>query len=329
MEEAKWSGRTASVLASIGSAVGLGNVWRFPYIAYKFGGGAFVVAYIIALILIGIPLLLLEFSIGYKFKGSAPYSMAKLSKEKRLPVNFEWLGWFAVFVGFGIVTYYSVIMGWSFDYLYYSLTTAWGENTKEFFFQKVLGLTSGVFELGKVQWPIVLGLLVSWVWIVLSLWKGARTVGKVVYVTVTMPWIHLLIFVVRGLTLPGAVQGINYYLTPNWKELLNPALWHAAISQIFFFLTVGFGVMIAYASFLPEGSDIVNNAILIALADAATAFVAGFAVFSTLGYYAQLQGVSVAEVARGGPELAFVTYPTIISKLPLPHSLEYSSSSCF
>jgi NSS family neurotransmitter:Na+ symporter len=132
-----------------------------------------------------------------------------------------------------------------------------------------------------------------------------------------MPWILLLIFVIRGLTLPGAVQGINYYLTPNWKELLNPALWHAAISQIFFSLTVGFGVMIAYASFLPEGSDIVNNAILIALADAATAFVAGFAVFSTLGYYAQLQGVSVAEVARGGPELAFVTYPTIISKLPL------------
>lgn len=138
MEEAKWSGRTAFVLASIGSAVGLGNVWRFPYIAYKFGGGAFIVAYIIALILIGIPMLLLEFSIGYKFKGSAPYSMAKLSNEKRLPINFEWLGWFAVFVGFGIVTYYSVIMGWSFDYLYYSLNTAWGENTKEFFFQKVL-----------------------------------------------------------------------------------------------------------------------------------------------------------------------------------------------
>jgi NSS family neurotransmitter:Na+ symporter len=317
MEEAKWSGRTAFVLASIGSAIGLGNVWRFPYIAYKFGGGAFIVAYIIALILIGIPMLLLEFSIGYKFKGSAPYSLAKLSKEKRLPINFEWLGWFAVFVGFGIVTYYSVIMGWSFDYLYYSLTTAWGENTKEFFFQKVLGLTSGVFELGKVQWPIVLGLLVSWVWIVFSIWKGAKTVGKVVYVTVTMPWMLLLIFVIRGLTLPGAVQGINYYLTPNWKELLNPALWHAAISQIFFSLTVGFGVMIAYASFLPEGSDIVNNAILIALADAATAFVAGFAVFSTLGYYAQLQGVSVAEVVRGGPELAFVTYPTIISKLPL------------
>lgn len=317
MEEPKWGGRISFVLAAIGSAIGLGNIWRFPYIAYKFGGGAFLVAYIIVLILIGIPMLLLEFSIGYRFKGSAPYSFGKLSKERKISINFEWLGWFAVLVEFGIVTYYSVIMGWSFDYLFYSLKTAWGENTREFFYQKVLGLTNSVFNLGKISWPIVMGLLFSWIWIVLSIWKGAKTVGKVVYVTVTMPWLLLLIFVIRGLTLPGAIQGVNYYLTPDWKELLNPALWHAAISQVFFSLTVGFGVMIAYASFLPEGSDVVNNAILIALADAATAFVAGFAVFSTLGYYANLQGVAVSEVMKSGPELAFVTYPTIISKLPL------------
>lgn len=317
MQEAKWGSRASFVLASIGSAIGLGNVWRFPYIAYKYGGGAFLVAYIIVLILIGIPMLLLEFSIGYKFKGSAPYSLFRVGQESTKKVNFEWLGWFAVLVGFGIVTYYSVIMGWSFDYLLYSIKTAWGTNTREFFFNKVLGLTDGVFNLGKISWPVVAGLFVSWVWIVLSIWKGAKTVGKVVYVTVTMPWLLLLIFVIRGITLPGALQGINYYLSPVWKELLQPELWHAAISQVFFSLTVGFGVMIAYASFLPEKQDIVNNAILIALADAATAFVAGFAVFSTLGYYASLQGTTVSEVMKSGPELAFVTYPTIINHLPL------------
>lgn len=327
MQEAKWQSRGAFVLASIGSAIGLGNVWRFPYIAYKYGGGAFLVAYIIVLFLIGIPMLLLEFSIGYKLKGSAPFSLSKIrvnseTLEENRPVckhsfNFEWLGWFAVLVGFGIVTYYSVIMGWSFDYLFYSFKTAWGENTREFFFNRVLGLTDSVFHFGKIAWPIVLGLAVSWVWIVLSIWKGAKTVGKVVYVTVTMPWLLLLIFVVRGLTLPGSLKGVEYYLTPNWKELLNPALWHAAISQVFFSLTVGFGVMIAYASFLPEDQDIVNNAFLIALADASTAYVAGFAVFSTLGYYANLQGVPVSEVMKSGPELAFVTYPTIINHLPL------------
>ncbi|MEO0272358.1 MAG: sodium-dependent transporter, partial [candidate division WOR-3 bacterium] len=326
MQEAKWQSRGAFVLASIGSAIGLGNVWRFPYIAYKYGGGAFLVAYVIVLFLIGIPMLLLEFSIGYKLKGSAPFSLSKIRVESEIlegsnPVNkkalnFEWLGWFAVLVGFGIVTYYSVIMGWSFDYLVYSFKTAWGENTREFFFQKVLGLTDNIFNLGKISWPVVIGLLVSWVWIVLSIWKGARTVGKVVYVTVTMPWLLLIIFVIRGLTLPGAIKGIEYYLTPNWHLLLNPQLWHAAISQVFFSLTVGFGVMIAYASFLPENQDIVNNAFLVALADASTAYVAGFAVFSTLGYYAYIQGVSVAEVMKSGPELAFVTYPTIINHLP-------------
>ncbi len=311
-----WSGRISFILASIGSAIGLGNVWRFPYIAYKYGGGAFLVAYVIVLILIGIPMLLLEFSLGYYFKGSAPYSMAKLSRGIKTKFNLEWIGWFAVLVGFGIVTYYSVIMGWSFDYLFYSIKTAWGTDPRGFFYHKVLGLTDHVFNFGKISWVIVLGLIVSWIWIVLSIWKGAKTVGKVVYVTVTLPWVLLLIFVIRGLTLPGAIEGVNYYLTPKWEELLNPALWHAAISQVFFSLTVGFGVMIAYASFLPENSDIVNNSIIIALADAATAFVAGFAVFSTLGYYANLQGVPVSEVMKSGPELAFVTYPTIISNLP-------------
>ena len=317
MQEAKWRSRVSFVLASIGSAIGLGNVWRFPYIAHKYGSGAFLVAYIVVLILIGIPMLLLEFSIGYKFKGSAPYSLFKVGRESTKKVNLEWLGWFAILVGFGITTYYTVVMGWSFDYIFYSIKTAWGTNPREFFFNKVLGLTDGVFNLGKISWPVVAGLFASWVGVVLSIWKGAKTVGKVVYGTVIVPWLLLFIFVIRGVTLPGAVQGINYYLSPVWKELLRPELWHAAISQVFFSLSVGFGIMIAYASFLPEKQDIVNNAMLIALSDATTAFIAGFAVFSTLGYYAHLQGTTVAEVMKSGPELAFVTYPTIINHLPL------------
>jgi len=143
-------------------------------------------------------------------------------------------------------------------------------------------------------------------------------VGKVVYVTVTLPWLLLIIFVIRGVTLPGAMEGIKYYLLPNWKMLLSFELWHAAISQIFFSLTVGFGVMIAYASFLSEKAEIVRDAFIIGLADAATAFVAGFAVFSALGYHAVTTGSSVHAVMKSGPELAFCTYPTIIGKLPFP-----------
>jgi len=310
LKRAHWDSRTAFVLAAIGSAIGLGNIWRFPYICYKYGGGAFLIPYFVALLTAGIPLLILEFAIGHRMEGSAPLSFAKISKKT------EWLGWFALLVGFGIVCYYAVIMGWSAKYLLSSFTLAWGADTKAFFFNNVLNLSGGVFEIGKPQGWIVLALFICWTLIVLCTWKGVKTVGKVVYVTVTLPWLMLIIFVVRGLTLPGAIDGVRYYLTPNFKALADLEVWHAAYSQIFFTLTVGFGVMIAYASFLPKKSDIINNALLISLANCATSFVAGFAVFSTLGYYAHISGTTVANVMKSGPELAFVTYPTIINHLP-------------
>lgn len=309
-----WDSRTAFVLAAIGSAIGLGNIWRFPYIAYKFGGGAFLIPYLVALVTAGIPLLILEFALGHKMRQSAPGAFYKTRK------NTEWLGWFALLVGFGIVCYYAVIMAWSGRYLIASFTQAWGTNpvaVESFFFTKILGLTGGPFQLGKIAWPLLGILALAWVWVILSIWKGAKTVSKVVWVTVILPWAILLIFLVRGVTLPGASDGLRYFLTPNLAALSNPEVWHAAYSQVFFSLTVGFGVMIAYASFLPRKSDIVNNAIIVSLADAGTAFAGGIVVFSTLGYYAGVTGQPVADVVTSGPGLAFVTYPMIINKLPL------------
>lgn len=306
-----WDNRTAFVLASIGSAIGLGNVWRFPYICYKYGGGAFLIAYLIALFVAGLPLLILEFSLGQRLGGSAPAAFAKIGK------HFAWVGWLALGVAFLIVTYYAVVMSWAANYLVYSVKLSWGSDPKTFFYHNVLHLSDGIFHLGSMQFPIVIGLLVCWVWIVLSIWKGAKTVSKVVYVTVLLPWAILLVFVIGGLTLPGASEGIKYYLTPKWAMLLKPELWQAAFTQIFFSLSVGFGVMIAYASFLPPKSDVVNNAFIIGLANCTTSFVGGFAVFSALGYYARVQGVAVADVMKSGPELAFVTYPAIVNHLPL------------
>ncbi|MBN1620533.1 sodium-dependent transporter [candidate division WOR-3 bacterium] len=327
-EKGLWDSRTAFILAAIGSAIGLGNIWRFPYICYKYGGGSFLIAYIAALFIAGIPLLLLEFAMGYKMSGSAPFAFSKLkfifkgkNDEEDVPEkkgDFQWVGWIALFIGFFITCYYAVIMGWSFNYIWHSAKMSWsGAGPEKFFYENVLHLTEGVFSLGRLQIPIIAGLVISWIWIVLSIWKGAKTVGKVVFVTVTLPWLLLLVFVVRGLFLPGAIGGIKFYLIPDFTMLLSFELWHAAFSQVFFSLSIGFGIMIAYASFLPPKSDIANNAIIIALADAATAFVGGFAVFSALGYYAQLKGVSVCDVMQSGPHLAFVTYPEIISKLPL------------
>ncbi|RKZ33984.1 sodium-dependent transporter, partial [bacterium] len=310
-EKTYWDSRTAFILAAIGSAIGLGNIWRFPFICYKYGGGAFLVAYIITLLIAGIPLLILEFALGQRIGGSAPTATGKLNK------NFAWLGWFAIFVGFIITTYYSVIMSWSANYLIHSFSLAWGDTPRAFFYENVLGLSDGIFNLGSPRPWLIVGLIVCWIWIILSIWKGARTVSKVVYVTVILPWLILIVLVIGGLTLDGAVDGVRYYLTPVWSKLADPELWQAAFTQVFFSLSVGFGVMIAYASFLPPKSDVVNNAFIIGLADATTAFVGGFAVFSALGYYANIQGVSVAEVMKSGPELAFVTYPAIINHIPL------------
>jgi NSS family neurotransmitter:Na+ symporter len=306
----RWDSRTAFVLASIGSAIGLGNIWRFPYICYECGGGAFLIPFLVALLTAGIPLMVLEYSVGHRFGKSAPLSLGSLRK------GFEVLGWFALLVGFGIATYYAVIMGWAFNYLGYSLNLAWGDNTQGFFFDQFLKLSESPMQMGGIQWMIALGLILTWIAIVASIWKGVKTVGKVVYFTVIIPWFILLVFVARGLTLPGALEGLRYYLTPNFSALLNYRVWLHAYSQVFFSLTIGFGVQMTYASFLPRDSDVVNNAFLVSLADAATAFVGGFAVFATLGYYSYQTGLPVSEVVQTGPQLAFITYPTIIRLLP-------------
>ena len=311
----QWDNRTGFILAAIGSAIGLGNVWRFPYICYKYGGGAFLIPYLIALFTAGIPIMILEFGIGHKMCGAAPTAITKLRR------NWEWLGWFSLLVAFIITCYYAVIMGWCVNFLGLAFNQGWGSNPSDYFFKDFLHLTEGHHQMGGIQTPIVFGLILSWVAIIASIWRGAKTVGKVVYITVALPWLILIIFLIRGLTLPGAFTGLAYYLTPNFSALTDLEVWSAAYTQVFFSLSVGFGVMIAYASFLPRKADIINNAFIISLADAGTAFVGGLVVFSTLGYYAETTGQAVSDVVKSGPALAFITYPTIINLFPFGKTL--------
>lgn len=310
-----WDNRPAFVLAAIGSAIGLGNVWRFPYICFKYGGGAFLIPYIIALFTAGIPLLILEFSLGHKMAASAPESFRKIGVKK------EWLGWFAILVALGITAYYAVIMSWCGNYFCYSFNLSWGKDTADFFNNKFLAISNGPLEIGKMRLIILPALIVTWVAIIGCIWKGPKTVSKVVYITVILPWIILIIFVIRGVTLPGAIEGLKYFLTPNFQALKDIEVWRNAYAQVFFSLSIGFGIMIAYASYLPPKKDIVNNAFIIGLADAGTAFLAGFAVFSVLGYYSYVQGIPVPETIKSSIPLAFITYPTIINLLPFANKL--------
>lgn len=311
MEREKWPSRWSFVFAAIGSAIGLGNVWRFPYSCYKYGGGAFLIPYFVALLTAGIPLMILELSIGQKMRLSAPMAFTKINKK------WGWVGWFAIFLSLGIVIYYTVVMAWCLVYLIHSFTLAWGDNASEFFIHDFLGLSSGPGDLGGVSIPIVIALAISWLMIYFIICKGVQRVGKVVYITVPLPIILLIILFIRGATLTGAGNGIEYYLKPDFDALTDSDVWLGAYAQIFFTLSLASGIMIAYASYQPKKSDIANNGIIISLANCGTSFFAGFAVFSVLGYLAYSEGVAVGELKGvGGPGLAFIAYPTAISMLP-------------
>jgi NSS family neurotransmitter:Na+ symporter len=323
-----WGTRSGFILAAIGSAVGLGNLWGFPYKVYSYGGGAFLIPYIIAMLLVGIPLMILEFSLGHYTQRAAPDAFKSGHK------GFEVVGWWGIILGFVIVTYYPVVLAYCFSFLGYSIKgmlnggkLPWaGEgvegvaNAKNFFFQTYLGYQKGLAP-GGIRWNIVLPLVITWLSMYFCIFRGVRLVGKIVWLTVPLPWLMLLILAVRGLTLQGSMQGLAYYLDPAWSELAKPVTWRYAFGQVFFSLSLAFGVMITYASFLHRKSDINNNAMIISLADFATSFVAGLAVFATLGgmaFVTQQAGnpVAVENVAEAGPSLAFVAFPYALAQLP-------------
>jgi NSS family neurotransmitter:Na+ symporter len=297
-------------MAAIGSAVGLGNVWRFPYICYENGGGAFLIPYFVALFTAGIPLMILELSVGHWARSSPPEAFKKIGKK------WEWAGWWTVLVPFMVASYYVVVMAWCFSYMIYSFDLRWGINAEQFFLKSYLGVTNSPAVLGGLRIPVLLGLIVVWFFVFLILYKGVKRIGKVVALTVPLPTVLLIILTVRGLTLPGAMEGISYYLTPDFSQLLNANVWLAAYAQIFFTLSLAQGIMITYASFLKKKSDITNNAFIISLANCGTSFLAGFTVFSVIGYLAMSQGIGIENLGIAGPYLTFVTYPTAISLLP-------------
>ena len=442
----RWAGRLPFIMAAIGSAVGLGNVWRFPYVATKNGGGAFLLPYFVALITAGIPLLIVEYALGQKFQKGAPGAMAAVNKK------FRWVGWFALLVGSMISFYYVVIMAWALDYGVASWDLKWtkpaparventliskdrvvlylkyeneehkskldkvvasqsssdakvlllseeelkaikaveaakpeaerkhyvslDQNATNYFHETCLGgfapgkwgedcaknaeidarvekLRAGkravkddsslstaekqekrgeikktiaglrsdrssYMSLGEMFRPVARNIIwcaVIWLAIFLIVFKGVRVVGKVVMWTVPIPLILLAVLLVRGILLDGSTNGIIYYLSADWDKLTEPGVWLAAYGQIFFSLTLGFGVMIAYASYMPKSSDVSNNAFITSFANCATSFFAAFAVFSVLGYLASVNATDVASVVKSGPGLVFVTYPIAIAKI--------------
>lgn len=308
----QWGTRAGFILAAIGSAVGLGNIWRFPYMVASNGGGAFMIVFLIAMLTAGIPIMILEFSIGHKTHRSAPGAL------KFLNTKWEWLGWLQVFTCFAIVIYYSVIIAWSLSYGLFSLQgLKWGTDTAAFFTGEYLKLESG-FSLGSFNLSVAIPLIIVWVIIFASVIGGVKDgIEKANKIFMPLLAILVVIILIRGITLPGALAGLDYMFKPDFSKLLNPQVWIAAYGQVFYSMSVAFGIMITYSSYLPDDSDIANNAFMTGFADTSFSLFAGLTVFSIMGYMAYSQGKEVAEVAgSGGIGLAFMVFPEAINALP-------------
>ena len=307
----EWGSRLGFILATIGSAVGLGNIWRFSYQAYENGGGAFLFPYIFALLTAGIPLLLLEMGFGFFTRNSAPSSFRKIGKK------FEWIGWWSILIAFVVTVYYIVIIAWSLLFVFESFSLGWTADPQNFFFGEFLGFTGSAFNLGGIQWNIFFALLVVWL-LNYTIIAGGVKEGIEKASKIFMPLLALMVLVIvfRGITLPGSMEGIRAFITPDFSKILDWEIWVGAYGQIFFTLSLGFGIMIAYSSYLPKKSDVIKNGVIAGLSNSIFSIVVGFGVFGILGYMAQQQGVDIADVATSGIGLAFIAFPKAINLLP-------------
>ncbi|MFB4169320.1 sodium-dependent transporter [Virgibacillus sp. JSM 102003] len=312
----QWGTRAGFIFAAVGSAIGLGNIWRFPATAYESGGGAFFIPYLIALLTAGIPILIMEFTMGHKYRGSAPLTYKKMSK------GTEFIGWWAVLVAFVISTYYSVIIAWAISYSVFSFNLNWGSDTEAFLFTDYLNLTVDPGQTGSFVPGVLIPLIIVWAVVLGILFKGVKKgieIANRIFIPALV--IIFLIIVIRAITLPGAIDGLEAFFAPDFSKIGDPDVWVAAYGQIFFSLSIAFAIMITYSSYLPKKTDLTNNAFIVGFGNSSFELLAGIGVFGVLGFMANQQGVAVDEVVSGGVGLAFVVFPAIINEFPALNEL--------
>jgi len=324
MAEAResWSSRPAFILASVGAAVGFGNVWRFPALAYEYGGGAFFIPYFLALIFLGIPLLLLELALGQHLQTGDVGVFGSINKRLRC------VGLIAVVCGFTVTTYYVPLLAWTLRIFFESfgpMSDRWddisSEEASNYFFNDIVGnVTLGDDQLPtRIVGPNMLYLMIAWLSVGLCVAFGVKATGRIAYVTMGTPILLLLAFVVGAVTLEGAGEGIQSYIG-QWDMAVlteRPDVWSTAVSQIFFSLGTTFGVMTAFGSHCPPRSPATENAYIIGFSNSAFSLIAGFAVFGSLGYLKQYEDANdLSDIVTGGPGLIFGALPAVLSTLP-------------
>ncbi|XP_020913372.1 sodium- and chloride-dependent taurine transporter isoform X1 [Exaiptasia diaphana] len=352
-ERETWVSTLDFLLALIGCSVGLGNVWRFPYLCYKNGGGCFLIPYLLCVVFAGVPLLVLETAMGQWM------SQGCITAWKICPI-LQGIGISGLVVNLYMIIYYIIILAWTFFYLFHSFTTTlpwshcnndWntascfiGEKivaynvsingtlnyttkylhflhtttpTNEFWERKVLNMSNGLGEFGSINWQLALCLLLAWIVCYFCVWKGVKSSGRVVYFTATVPYVLLTILLVRAVTLPGAVVGIKYYLLPDLSKLKEGKVWIDAATQVFFSYTIGLGVMVALGSYNKFKHNCYRDCIIFAIVNSGTSIYSGFIIFAVLGFLANKQGIDVQDITQSGPGLAFIGYPAAIAEMPV------------
>ncbi|KAK6324276.1 hypothetical protein J4Q44_G00066150 [Coregonus suidteri] len=305
-ERPKWNNKAEYLLTCIGFAVGLGNVWRFPYLCQIYGGGAFLIPYLIALVFQGLPLLYLELAIGQRLR------MGSVGVWNSISPYLGGLGVASMMVSFCVSLFYNTIVAWVLWYLFNSFqeplpwsqcplnhnNTGYVEECVEstpvnyFWYRQTLNITPNMDTSGSLQWWMVVSLGTAWAIVYICFIRGIETIGKAVYVTATFPYLVLTIFLVRALTLPGASEGLIYLFTPDWEILKNPQVWLDAATQIFFSLSVAFGGLISFSSYNSLKNDCERDAVVVGVINSATSIYASIPIFAILGFKAHTNYVT-------------------------------------
>ncbi|XP_043507739.1 sodium- and chloride-dependent GABA transporter 1-like [Frieseomelitta varia] len=361
-ERGGWDNKLDFLFSCISVSVGLGNVWRFPYLCYKNGGGAFLVTYGIAMVFCGIPIFFQEVAIG-QYLGAGGMTLVG-----QLCPLMQGVGYATMTIVFFLDVYYCIIIAWTLFYLISTFLNIpnipWRNcgnwwNTKdcydglekvekldsdvefvdsnstnstyinhndtishhatpveEYWERRVLGMTSGIESIGGIQWELLGCLTIGWLFVYFIIRRGLHQSGKIIWFSALFPYVVLFILLGRAITLDGSYDGLLYYITPRWNELLSPGPWIDGATQIFFAYSIGTGALPALGSYNKFHHNCYKDTIITCIVNTLTCLLAGCVTFCILGHIALEQGTEVSEVVKSGPGLVFLTYPEVVLKLP-------------